>query len=362
MFYNSTIYQYLLRLFLTYIAGTSAVIIGILFISNFFDVIYKFKSEDMPMAIFWQMVSLKVPHLFNETSGIIGFISTVLFLRRLSATNELLAMISSGMPAWRVFLVPVAVTFLYGTTLLVIFNPLSTISLIAYERLEDFVTKRPQKNIVFSQTGVFFYESLIDSHKIIKANGLNLNNKELTGVTILIIDSENNFLQRIDAEKAILDNGYLELFNPVMERGQGLDSKIAVKLPTALSINELMDTFTAPEMILFWNLKPAINKFAKSGLQTTNYEIYYYQELFKPLFMAAMVFLACWFISLNTRTNIGPKIIAYNLVKGVVIFFTMQIVTRLMAYNGVNIILASLLPSLAIIFVSNFVILHFQEA
>jgi lipopolysaccharide export system permease protein len=135
-----------------------------------------------------------------------------------------------------------------------------------------------------------------------------------------------------------------------------------MNIPTRLTINSLMQQCVAPELIPMWQLKRAINRFSNSGLPVTGYKIYYYKQLFKPLFMACMVFLACWFTSLNVRNNSGIKVMLLGILVGVVTYFLLEIIPRILAYSGFEPMYATLLPILFIILLSNFVILHFQEA
>ena len=78
--------------------------------------------------------------------------------------------------------------------------------------------------------------------------------------------------------------------------------------------------------------------------------------------MVAMSFIACWFISLNMRDNSKMRVTVLGLVTGMCTYFFLEISLRILAYGGLHPVLATLLPILFIILISNFVILHFQEA
>ena len=72
--------------------------------------------------------------------------------------------------------------------------------------------------------------------------------------------------------------------------------------------------------------------------------------------------IACWFLSLNMRDNSSSRMAFWGLVLGICVYFFLEMSLRLLAYSGVTPIIATLLPILFIILISNFVILHFQEA
>lgn len=362
MFNTPTINRYLTKLFLGHLLITTLVVLLLLFVSNSFDVLQKFKGANISPVIFWQLVAFKVPHLFNEVSVLIGFISTITFLNRLSLGKELVILSASSLQYWRIYMIPIFVTMIFGVVLLVLANPLGTYSLVKYEKIEALVTDKPESKVVVSQNGIFFYEEFDNSHRIIKADSINIEQKELGNLTILIVDSDNNFLQRLDAQRVILDNGNFYLYHPAIASRDRMSKQDSIILPTNLTIDSLAQRLTEPELIYIWNLKDAINRFTKSGIATSDYELHYYKQLLKPLVMSTMVLLACWFISVNSRDNKQTKTIIYGLLTGIVAFFAIEISSRFLVVSGFDAFLACLLPALIIILLGNFVILHFQEA
>ncbi|NRB10257.1 MAG: YjgP/YjgQ family permease [Rickettsiaceae bacterium] len=362
MINQTTLAKYLFKLFASYFLLTSIVIIGLLFLSNAFDVIQKFKSTDISPQIFWQLISLKIPHLYNEISVLIGFLSTILFLRKLITQNELIIITSSGIPIWKIFIIPISATFAFGTIILVLINPLGTYGMKQYKYLESTITNKPQDNFIVLNSGIFFFENYLNSNRVIQAKSIHSAKKELHDVTILVVDNSNQFNKRIDADKAILDHNNFTLINSKIITHDNIEKKEIMNMPTKLSIDNLVQRFIPAEMILIWRLKKTINSFVKSGIATITYQLYYYKQLFKPIIMSAMAFLSCWFISLNIRDNSGTKTLAFSVLLGIIVYFLFEIILRILAFGGVHPIIATLLPVLFIILISNFVILHFQEA
>ena len=115
-------------------------------------------------------------------------------------------------------------------------------------------------------------------------------------------------------------------------------------------------------MISIWNLNNAIKKFSKSGLAVHKYELFYYKQIFKPLTMVVMSLIACWFINPNAKNQLSWKIITFGCILGICIYFALEITVRILGYNGVSPLLATLCPILLALLISNFVILHFQES
>jgi len=357
-----TIIKYLALRFSWYLFLISFVIIIVLFISNAFDVLQKFKSVYLTPSDFWLLILLKIPFLFNELSTIIGFVSTILFLRYLSSSNELITIIGSGIPIWRIFAIPIIASFLFGISLIAIINPLGTFGFNQYDKIESRLNNTPQSSFLISSSGIFFYEHYENTNRIIQAKSINAVKKSISEITILIIDNQNQLIKRIDAPTAVLDDGRFVLHHPLISTPADTSSSATLSLPTNLSINNLIQSFRPPEMISIWHLPESIDKISNSGLPILNYQLHFFKQLFKPLSMAAMVLLACWFLSLNNRDNSAVKNVILALIIGLFTYFLLEITLHILAYGGLAPIFATLLPILFIILISNFVILHFQEA
>ncbi len=357
-----TLTLYLAKKFSKQFLIVSCIIICVLFITNAFDVLQKFKSTHLKLDDFWKLITFKIPYLFNEISSLIGFISTLLFLRNITKMNELIVILSSGISIWRVFTIPITVTFLTGFIILFVINPIGTYGLQEYQKLEAKITETPNLDFIISQSAIFFFEKFAGTNRIIQAKSINANKKTLLDVTILILDKHNNLTKRIDTPTVVLKAGAFKLFFPKITYRDSSEQLDQLNIPTNLSIDNLMQRFIPPEMIPIWNLNDSIDKFAESGLAVTRYQLYYYKQLFKPIIMVAMSYIACWFISLNIRDNSSVKVAVFGLLLSICTYFFLEITLHILAYSGLHSIFAILLPILFIILISNFVILHFQEA
>ncbi len=357
-----TISKYLARKFSGYLFLISLVIIVVLAVAGAFGILQKFKSIYITPEDFWLLVLLKIPYLFNEISGIIGFISTILFLRYLSNHNELIVIVSSGMPLWRIFAMPILLSFGFGAIIVAVINPIASYSLKEYERIEAALEKDKSQNSFFvANTGIFFYEKYQNTNRIIQARSINAAKKSISEIVILVVDSKNQLIQRIDSHHAELDNNQLDLHDPIISTPDENLKLAGLYLPTNLSIDKLLQRFTPPEMVSIWYLPDLIDKLTNSGLPIISYQLYFYKQLFKPLTMAAMVFLACWFLNLDPR-NSAAKTLTLALIIGIFTYFSLEIALRILTYGGLSPLFATLLPILFIILISNFVILHFQES
>lgn len=355
--------KYLMRRFSWYLFLTSIVLFAILVISGAFGILQKFKSVHIQSEDFWLLILLKIPYLFNEISSIIGFISTILFLSSLSIHNELIVIVSNGTPVWRIFAVPIVMSFIFGIIIAAIINPLGAYAMREYERIEAKLDNSPlHNNLIISKTDIYFSEKYQDTKRIIKAKSIDISTKSISDITIIGVDSKNELIQRIDASYAELDNNQFKVYNPLVTTLNKSFRLNELSLQTNLSLNSLIQRFTAQEMVSIWDLPELINKLVSSGLPILNYQIYFFKQLFKPLATLAMALLACWFLKFDNRNNSGVKDKAFVVIVGIVTYFALEISLRILAYSGLAPMFAVLLPVSLIILIGNFVILHFHES
>lgn len=352
---------YLIRVFIKQFLLTSCIVIAVLLISNTFDVLQKFKSNTIGLAHFWSLIGYKIPYLFNEVSIITGFITTFLFIQKIRKNNEFVIILSSGISIWQVFLIPIITTFALGVLILLTITPIASYCLIKYEKLEAKITGTKNANLTFSQSGVFLYEFIDQNSRIIQASSIDVNQDKLLDPTILVMDSQKELLHRIDAREAIIYSGFLKLSDVKIFYKTHTKIMSNLELPTNLSMNSLLLGFKPPEKINFWHMRDSIQQFSKYGLAVIKYQLYYFKQLFKPLAMMAISFTACWFVSLNLRESQNANVIK-GIVLGMSTYFFLEFAFRILAYTGLYPFYAILLPIIFVILISNFVILHFQEA
>ena len=202
MLTSPVITKYLIRRFAWYLFLTSIVLFSILLVSGTFGTLQKFKSIHIQSEDFWLLVVLKIPYLFNEISSIIGFISTILFLGHLSIHNELIVMVSNGIPVWRIFVIPIFMSFIFGVAIITVINPLGAYSMREYEKLEAKLDNSPlHNNLIIFKTDIFFSEKYQDTDRIIKLKSINITKKSISDITILSVNAKNELIQTLKRKR-----------------------------------------------------------------------------------------------------------------------------------------------------------------
>ena len=361
MISQKTLSVYLFRLYLGYFVVFTLILVGILAVSNVFDLLQKFKTFNIPGHLFWKLVIYKLPYLLNELSPIISLVAMLFFLKRLTKYNELVIILCSGTHIWRVITIPIFITIIIGIIFLTILNSLSTFGLQKYESIVTKITANQPNNLIISKSVIIFYENYNGNKRIMQAGSVDVANSMLNNITILFINDNNNLLERIDAKQGILVDNNLLLTSVIINDNNQSKKYENFVINTNLSISKLLNNYTNPEMISIWNLPELIQQLSESGLPVINYQIYYYKQLFKPIIMSTSVVLAACFFSLKQRDNSQARILIMGLATGFILYSMTEVVLKVLSYNAIPAYLAVLLPNICILFFSNFVIMHSED-
>lgn len=357
-----TLSLYLFRLYCGYFIGIIIIIVGALILSNIFDTLQKFKAIYLPSHLFWKLVLYKIPYLINEVASLISYIAMLFFFKRLTKYNELMTILSGGIHIWRIIVIPVFATIFLGGILITICGPIGIVGLQKYESLVSKLTKNRQNNLVISKSGLLFFENYQDDKRIIQAESIDLIHNQLNNINILFLNNDNSFLKRIDASHASLINGNFKFTSARIFDQQNYQQVENIDISTNLSINNLLNSFINPEMISIWDLPDVIKQLIAAGLPTSNYQVYYYKQLFKPIIMATTIILAACFFSLKQRDNSQEKLLIIGLFLGFISYCLLEILVKTLNYNGSPAFLAVLLPNICMLFLCNFVIMHYKDS
>ncbi|HEY7647016.1 MAG TPA: LPS export ABC transporter permease LptG [Hyphomicrobiales bacterium] len=220
---------------------------------------------------------------------LIGSIGAFLLLSR---SSELVIVRASGVSVWQFLQPALLVALLFGVFAVAVYNPLAAEAKLAADRMfaDTFASKGGGKK---NGTATWIRQDGPDGQSILYAHASADRGSTLAGLTLLQFDPNKKFIERIEADKATLRQGYWELENAHVSSSGALPQLYKKYLVStyldAEQVNEKIDTV---ESISFWEL-PSFIKFAeKAGFDTTPYKLQYQQLLARPLLMVAMVLLA----------------------------------------------------------------------
>ncbi|MGI4775747.1 MAG: LptF/LptG family permease [Janthinobacterium lividum] len=361
MINHRTLNIYLSSLYCRYFSYTIFVLAFILSLSNVFDVLQKLQSANLSSQFFWKLVLYKVPYLLNSISPLVSFISMLFFIKYLITSNEIVVIIGNGLSLQRVITIAVITSGLIGLLMLLILNPIGAYGLKQYGNIENAALGNKYSDHIVMKNNSYFFENYNQENRIIYIKSVNQISSKLNEVTVLFLDSEKKLSKRIDAKEADLLNGVIRLSEVKIFNNNTTKLHGEIDVATSLSLENISSDALTPEMTSIWNISKLINDLSSMGVTVIDYQIYYYKQLCKPIFMMGTTLLASCFISLGQRNNAQKKMFALGSLSSFIIYSVIEVISRILIYNNMAPSFAIFLPIILLVLISNLIILHLND-
>ena len=186
-------------------------------------------------------------------------------------------------------------------------------------------------------------QSVVHAEKVvIQAGGI-----ELTNVTIFVNEGADRFLQRIDAARAGLEDGFWHLRDVTLtERDKDVPQTLSEHwIATEITPNNINESFAPPETMSFWDLPAFISNLDRAGFSALRHRLYWHSMLAAPLLLCAMVLIAATFTLKQSRRGNPSYVIVGGIITGFVLFFLSDVVFALGVQASIPVVLAAWTPS-----------------
>lgn len=324
------------------------------------------KYQSVPFGVVFQLIFLRLPFIVERLVPYGVLIGSMFALTRLTRTHELVVARASGVSVWQFLAPAIIVVMLMGTFVTTVFNPLSSAFLLRFEQIEaKYLTTRGSL-LSISSSGLWVrqQENQIPgiSEHIINAARVSPHDLTFSRLIIFSFDEKRQFVERLDAERAVLKEGRLELDGAVRSQpGKPAEVIGALTIPTSLTMEYIQDSFASPETMSFWRLPGFINMLEEAGFSAMRHRLYYQSMLANPFLMAGMVWVAAVFsLRLPRRGKIGVLVVG-GILTGFVLYFFTDLVHALGAAGTLPIALAAWAPAMVMIMTGAVLLLHIED-
>lgn len=290
---GKTIGRYFAVRLLAMVLMVYGVCVMLVFFIDFVEMMREGAKVDVsPLAVAF-LTALRLPafaEMILPFSVLIGAIGTFLMLSR---SSELVIVRAAGVSVWQFLWPAILMAVFIGIFATTVYNPLAALAKTASDRIfaETFAAKRGGQSK--TDTAAWIRQDGPDGPSIIYARASANRGTTLGGLTVLQFDAREKFIERIEADKAVLRQGYWELDNAhVSSPGNLPQTYSRYFLSTYLNSSQVLETVEAVEGVSFWEL-PAFIEFAeRAKLSTIAYKLQYQLLLARPFLMVVMVLLA----------------------------------------------------------------------
>lgn len=357
----SILSRYLLKTYLERFLMVLLVVCIALIFSNIFDILNKTRGISLSQNVFLNLLFLKMPYLIAELLPIITMLSMFIMSYIFSKHGELAAIWCNGNSIFSILLPISLCAFLIGVFSLAFLNPIYTHMLAKHENIQSKLVNHKPYSVVLSSRGIIISERIEDYKRIYIVKSLDVQNNSMQKISALLTDGSNNYLGRINAESAKLGEKSIMFSKVVMYDEDGHKAHLdQYQLPTTLSIENFVEGIKPPHDLNFWALSDAIHNLKLAGLPIVKHQIYLYKLLFRPLSMVSLILFAACFISVDNRSRDRMPRTILGIFSGFVIYLFSQTFGNILAFSGVNPMMAMALPTLILILLSCFAILHLR--
>ncbi len=363
-----TLGTYLGRQFLNTVLMIYGSLFSLIFLIDLVELLRRAAGREggVPFATVFEMAVLKTPQTSLQLLPYAVLIGMMLALARLTRTSELIVARAAGVSAWQ-FLAPgVGLMLALGIFFLSIATPISATMLARYERLEARVLTGQASLLSVSSSGLWLRQQERSSPEvgeyIVHALRVSEQGERLWDVTVFVFDRQGIFLRRLDANEALLVQGEWQLRDATLSiPGKPPEHVEALKLPTALTVSQIQDSFASPETLSFWQLPAFIETLEAAGFSAMRHRLYFQQLLSTPLLLAGMVLLAALFSMRLPRRGGVMIMIVTGLVAGFTLLFMTDIIHALGLSGTLPLLLAAWMPPGASFLLGLALLLHLED-
>ena len=236
--------------------------------------------------------ALRVPTIMLQAVPFVALIAAIATLVSLNRKYELVIARSAGISAWQ-FLLPFCVgALLLGLLTVGVLNPLAAHAISRSESLEN-EFRSGKSNAVSAFSAPWLRQKTADSDTIIGARAVLQQGLELADVTFFSLDDEGNIIERRDAARAYLRDGYWELHDVGRIRdGNKLPRLETDRIATNLKPEFVQERLARPETIPFYELPKKIEVARSFGLGASTFATQFHTLMALPVLLVAMTLIA----------------------------------------------------------------------
>ncbi|MFV0297433.1 MAG: LPS export ABC transporter permease LptG [Hyphomicrobiaceae bacterium] len=287
-----------------------------------------------------------------------GSIGALLVLNRKS---ELAVMRASGMSAFQFVRPGVIVAFILGVLAVTAYNPLAAHSRETAEKMFAKAFGREMSVLRAGDNGAWLRQDGKDGASVLHARAASTDGRTLHQAMFLQYDKQGRFVERVDARRAQLHDGYWEVEDATVNRmGERPQKYEYFTISTYLSPERVADALGKAVTVSFWDLPGLIETTEKAGLSAERFRVQYAQLLMRPFLLVVMVLLAAT-VSLRSFRSGGIQIkVALGLIGGFG-FFLFSEISRQIGVAGLAPPMLAVVVPVFVGFCGAFTVLLHQE-
>ena len=347
---NKVIINYILKKFLKTLLLVILAFYCFGLIFNLFEEIEFFKNLNVSFFLPLMLTSIFIPSMVIKMLPFIIFISSMIFMIKIRNNKDLLTLKVYGYSNIKIFFILAFTSFIVGWFILFVTTPITSSLIKYYEKTKSIYAKDIDHLVTVNKNGLWIKETLKNQERIITAS--KPNSYELNNVTIFHLNKNYKLKEKITAKSAdissnnwILKDVMVSSLNKGMFEYKKKDTHQINSIYNYEKINSLFknfDTMSFLDLIVDYKalLDNGYNEiFLKQSLHTM---------LSLPFFLFLMTSIAS-ILTLNTlQRSDNLKFVAIGLIITVLVYYFKDLSLALGLTDRVPLILAIWSPIIAL--------------
>ncbi len=361
-----TLPRYLLVCFLKALVAVQAVIALIVCLATLVENLRRFSDGSATQALGLSL--LQAPEVLYQAFPLVLMLASLVTFLRLARTSELVVMRAAGVSALRLIAVPGVAALGLALLMIALVNPLVATSIRRGSAMEDALRGRETSLLSFSNDGLWLRQADAGGGQtVIQAARANPDGTRLTEVRLHRFDRDGRLYARIDADIARLVAGawlldgataWRRLADGSYERSQMVSS---IRLPTDLTREQILDSFSPPETLSFWQLGRFIDQMEEAGFSGRRHRLFLQSEFAKPALFVAMVLIGAAFALRPARFGQVGVMMLFAVLAGFSLYFLKDFAESLGASGAIPLMVAAWTPPVAAILLALGLLLHLED-
>jgi lipopolysaccharide export system permease protein len=360
---SMTLSGYVARQLLLWFAVIFVGIAGMVFLLDIVEQLRKAAGKpDVTIGVVVQLSLLQLPFLVQKTLPFTVLFGSMMAFWKLSRSNELVIARAAGVSAWQFLFPAVLLGALVGGIQTAALNPLSAAMLSRFEKMDAEYMKRATSSLSISPTGVWLRQGSGETQTVINARRITTDGLELLTVTFFNFEYPERFINRIDGERARLENGYWLIRDAVISAPDETSRHVeSYRIATDLTPDRIQNSFASPETMSFWDIPAFLQTLKSAGFTGRRHLLYWHTLLAMPLLLAAMVLFAAVFtLKIGTRTS-ATRTIGAGVICSFLLYFASDIIYAMGLSGSIPAILSAWSPAAISALLAVAMVFHLED-
>ena len=344
---SSTLSLYMGRQYLQSVALVFLLVMLTILIADSIELLRRASGPDKTATIetVLQMASLHIPFMAQKALPFIVLVGGIVTFAKMTRSRELVVARAAGVSVWQFLLPALVIAALLGGLFMTVVNPLASATTSRFEQMDATYLRGKSSLLELSKSGIWLRQGDSESQSVIHAERIDQETMTLYDTIIFLYAKEDQFVGRIDAAEARLEDGYWNLQDALFSApDEPARHRANARVPTDLTLERIQNSFSPPETLSFWALPGFIKVLDESGFSSVKHRLHWHSLLSGPLLLCAMVLIAATFSLRFTRRGTWVLVLA-GLLTGFLLYFISDLVLALGLSGKLPPVLAAWTPA-----------------